>query len=184
MTLIAHHHLLRLRPFGTMLCLKCRGISFIELIALEFTEDEEVEKCQLMNVGTAYRHQLSFKALLLSAAAGCTLCVLIARTLAEKERLNSNDMIYRSSRAESESALIDQLSTDVSAPIYLYKVEGSERQETAGIFEIAVVATFELNSATASASDSQPDAFFWRALEVWLDDGKSSALHTGLKIIE
>lgn len=184
MTLIAHHHLLRLRPFRKMLCLKCRGISFIELVSLEFTEDEKVEKCQLMNIGTAYRHQLSFKTLLLSAAAGCPLCDLIATTLAEKQRFNNNDMIYRSSRAESESALIDQLSTDFSASIYLYKVESTERQETAGIFEIAIVATFEYNIAIASASDTQPDAFFWRALEVWLDDGKSSALHTGLKIIE
>lgn len=167
-----------------MLCLKCRRISFSELVPLGFTEEEEVEKCRLMNIGTAYQHQSCFRALSLSAAAGCLLCVLIAATVAEKQKFNNNDMIYRSSRAEEESALIDQLSTGFSAPIYLYKVEGSERQETAGIFEIAIIPTFEYSRSIVSAPDTQPDAFFWRALEVWSDDGKLSALHTGLKIIE
>lgn len=165
-----------------MLCLKCRRIPFIELIPLDFTEDEDIKKCRLMNVGTAYRHQACFKALSLSAAASCPLCVLIATTIAEKQRFNNNDVIYRSSRGEAESALIDQLSTDFSAPIYLYKVGKSERQEAAGIFEIAVVPTFEYNSSIGPLSDTQPDAFFWRALEVWSDNGKSSALHTCLKI--
>lgn len=86
-------------------------------------------------------------------------------------------MIYRSSKGEEEYTLVDQLSTDFSAPIYLYKVSGSERQEDAGIFEIAVVPTFRYNPLIAAASDTQPDAFFWRALEVWSGNGKSLALH-------
>lgn len=157
-----------------MLCSKCQRISLPELISLEFIEDEEIETCQLVNIDTAYQHQSSFKALLLSATAGCPLCVLIASTLTEKQWLNNVYVLYRSSRGEEESALIDQLSTDFSGPIYLYKVDGSERQEDAGIFEIAIVPTLNYNPFTGQTSNSQPDAFFWRALEVWSDDGKSA----------
>lgn len=85
-------------------------------------------------------------------------------------------MIYRSSRGEEESALVDQLGTDFSAPIYLYKVDGSECQENAGIFEIAVVPTFRYNPLISGITDPQPDAFFWRALEVWSGKGKLLAL--------
>ena len=89
---------------------------------------------KLMNLGTVHQHQPCFKALSLSAAAGCPLRVLIATTVAENQLCNNNDMIYRSSRREEKSAVIDQLSTDFSAAIYLYKSKGSERHETAGIF--------------------------------------------------
>lgn len=165
-----------------MLCRNCQGISLPELIPLEFIQDEEIEQCQLINVDTAYQHQPCFQSLSFSAMKGCLLCVLIVTTLAEKQRYNNDDMIYRSSRGEEESALVDQLSTDYSAPIYLYRVDGGERQEDAGIFEIAVVPTFNYNPLIASASVTQPDAFFWRALEVWPGNGKSIALDSDLEI--
>ena len=46
------------------------------------------------------------------------------------------------------------------------------RQEDAGIVEIAVVPTFNSESALSSTSSARPDAFFWRALEIWLENGE------------
>ena len=48
----------------------------------------------------------------------------------------------------------------------------SLRQDDAGILEIAIVPTFNSESALSSTSYVSPDAFFWRALEIWPETGE------------
>lgn len=169
-----------------MLCECCRGIRLDDLCQFDTVEDDKVEKCQLTGLTEAYKHQPSFFFLNLSGRKGCELCFLISQVLVQKhddssgQILNNDDIIYRSINNEPESDLLLQLETDNSSQIYLYRIDGSERQEDPGIFEIAVVPTFVYASSRPSESDEQydgkPDAFFWRALEVWPQNDKSAGL--------
>lgn len=71
----------------------------------------------------------------------------------EDQTWNDDDKIYGSSRGDSERDLVLQLRTGRSAEVYIYRVEGSGRQEEdAGIFEIAVVPTFTYPEKLPAAS--------------------------------
>lgn len=161
-----------------MLCVFCQGIRLAEIPPFVTNDDDETEKCQLTNLVQAYKHQPNFKSLSLSASRGCQLCVLISEVLLQRQESsgqisNNDDIIYRSVRNEPESALLIQLETDFSAQIYIYRIDGTERQEDAGIFELAIVPTFIYRSPELLVHDGEPDAFFWRALEVWPQTEKS-----------
>lgn len=111
-----------------MLCSICQGIRLTELVPIETSGEGEIETCQLTNTKEAYFLHPSFEALKRPGTQNeCELCALIAQVLEEDQTWNDDDKIYGSSR---------------SAEIYIYRVEGSGRQEDAGIFEIAVVPTF------------------------------------------
>ena len=51
-------------------------------------------------------------------------------------------------------------------------ISESLRQDDAGILEIAIVPTFNSESALSSTSFASPDAFSWRALEIWPETGE------------
>lgn len=156
-----------------MLCSICQGICLTKLVPFETSGEDEIETCQLTNTKEAHLLSPSFEALKRSGTQNeCELCTLIAQVLEEDQTWNDDDKIYGSSRGDSERDLVLQLRTGCSAEIYIYRVEGSERQEDAGIFEIAVVPTFnyqELPAASGPGNDQQ--AFYWRVLELWAQSG-------------
>lgn len=158
-----------------MLCSICQGIRLTELVPFETSGEDEIETCQLTNTKEAYLLHPSFDALKRSGTQHeCELCALIAQVLEEDQTWNDDDKIYGSSRGDSERDLVLQLRTGRSAEIYIYRVEGSGRQEDAGIFEIAVVPTFtypeKLPAASGPGNDHQ-HAFYLRVLEVWAQSG-------------
>lgn len=157
---------------ATMLCTLCQGLRLTELVALEIECDEESETCRLMNTARAYHHQPSFEALCLSSGNGCILCQLMSQVLEKDQDWSDDDKLYGSKNGESDDDLVLQLRTACSTQIYVYSVDGSDRQDDAGIFEIAVVSTFSSQRKTSSSSPANPDAFFWRALEVWPENGE------------
>lgn len=156
-----------------MLCSICQAIRLTELAPFETSGEDEIETCQLTNTKEAYLLHHSFEALKRSGTQNeCDLCVLIAQVLEEDQTWNDDDKIYGSIRGDSERDLVLQLRTDCSAEIYVYRVEGSERQEDAGIFEIAVVPTFTYQELlAASGPGNAQHAFYWRVLEVWAQSG-------------
>ena len=154
-----------------MLCNLCQGIRLAELVAFATDFEDEIERCQFTNAEKPYRHQPSFKALCISGQNGCDLCLLVSQIL-EEQTSNNDDEIYGSSQGESASELVCKLRTDCSARIYICRVSGTDRQDDAGIFEIAVLPTFLYDSSESRTSLASQDAFFWRALEVWTLDGK------------
>lgn len=157
-----------------MLCSICQGIRLSELVPFETSGEDEIETCELTNSEEAYPFHFCFEALRRSGRQDdCELCVLIAQVLEEDQTWNDDDKIYGSSRGDSERDLVLQLRTSHSAQIYIYRVEGSERQEDAGIFEIAIVPTFtyqELPGSLGLGKDQH--AFYWRVLEVWAQSGE------------
>lgn len=164
-----------------MLCIYCQGICLAKIPLFVTVDDDEIEKCQLTNLIEAYKHHPNFKSLRLSGSRGCQLCVIISQVLLQSQESNgqiltNDDIIYRSIRKEPESALLLQLETDYSAQIYIYFIDETERQEDAGIFEIAIVPTFTYRSSKLLVHDEEPDAFFWRALEVWPQTDESQLL--------
>lgn len=154
-----------------MLCTLCQGIQLTELVAFETDDDDEAGHHQLLNAGKAYQHQPNFDALCISGQNQCELCLLMSEVLEEDQSWNDDDKIYGCMNGESESDLILNLRTDYSAQIYVFRLDGTERQEDAGIFEIAIVPTFIHNLSNSLAPRTSPDAFFWRALEVWTQSG-------------
>lgn len=156
-----------------MLCSICQGIRLTELVPFETSGEDEIETCQLTNTKEAYLLHPSFDALKRSSTQNdCELCALIAQVLEEDQTWNDDDKIYGSSRGDSERDLVLQLRTGSSAEIYIYRVEGSGRQEDAGIFEIAVVPTFIYQDIPASLRpDNNQHAFYLRVLEVWAQSG-------------
>lgn len=157
-----------------MLCKLCQDIRLAELVAFETDFDDKIEQCQFTNAEKAYRHQSDFKALCVSGQSQCDLCLLLSQILEEEQTWNDDDEIYGSIRGESASDLVRKLRTDCSAQIYICRVDGTERQDDAGIFEIAVIPTFIYDSSEARKSPTSRDAFFWRALEVWPQNGTYS----------
>lgn len=157
-----------------MLCSICQGIRLTELVSFETSGEDEIETCELRNTEEAYPFHSCFEALRRSGSQNeCELCALIAQILEEDQTWNDDDKIYGSSRGDSERDLVLQLRTSCSAQIYIYRVEGSERQEDAGIFEIAVVPTFTYQELPGSSGPSNDQhAFYWRILEVWAQSGK------------
>lgn len=155
-----------------MLCTLCQGIRLAQLVAFEADNDDEAGQSQLLNAEEAYQHQPNFEALCISGKNQCDLCSLISEVLEEDQTWNNEDKIYGSVDGESESDLILKLRTDCSAQIYIYRVDGTERQEDAGIFEIAIIPTFICTFSNSLQPRTSPDAFFWRALEVWSQSGQ------------
>ncbi|MCJ1266197.1 hypothetical protein MMC22_006080 [Lobaria immixta] len=155
-----------------MLCTLCQGIQLAQLVAFETDNDDEAGHHQLQNAGKAYPHQPNFEALCISGQNQCELCLLMSEVIEEDQTWNDDDKIYGCMNGESESDLILNLRTDYSAQIYIFRLDGTERQEDAGIFEIAIVPTFIYNLSNSSAPRTNPDAFFWRALEVWTQSGE------------
>lgn len=156
-----------------MLCSTCQGIRLTELVPFDTSGEDEIETCQVTNTKEGHLLHPSFEALERSGTQNeCELCSLIVQVLEEDQTWNDDDKIYGSSRGDSERDLVLQLRTGYSAEIYLYRVEGSERQEDAGIFEIAVVPTFSYQELpAASRPGNGHHAFYWRALEVWAQSG-------------
>lgn len=159
-----------------MLCPLCRSLNLFNLLPLEINYDEEDVRTANINISDGFCHHPSFLSLLLSSENGCTLCTLIARVLREKQTWSSYDRLYGSNLGESEDALVARLMTGSSGCIYLYSVDMTEKQERAGIWEMGIVATFNdgegRNGVDARSGKIQRvDAFFWRALEVWREDG-------------
>ena len=155
-----------------MLCTYCVGIRLTDLVSFETECDGEVATCLLLNTHKAYHHQTNFEALLRSGEDGCPLCLLMSQILEEDQNWNADDRLYGSIQGEAEHDLVLKLRSEFTDQIYVYRVDGTERQEDAGIFEIAVVSTFSYDQANASKPRASPDAFFWRALEVWPETGK------------
>ncbi len=156
-----------------MLCSLCQGICLAELAAFETRDDDEIEKCELINTEKAYRHHSCFEDLWTTGQNGCELCLLISQVLEEEQSWNNDDKIYGSMEGDSEKELVLKLQTASSTQIYMYSVQGSERQEDAGIFEVAVVPTFSYQLPASSLPRTGPHAFYWRGLEVWAKTGKS-----------
>lgn len=152
-----------------MLCTLCQGIQLDRLVAFETDYNDEAGQHQLLNARKAYQHQPNFEALYVSGQNQCDLCLLISEVLEKDQNWNDDDKIYGSVHGESESDLILKLRTYCSTQIYIYRVDGTERQEDAGIFEIAIIPTF--NFSDSLVPRTSPDAFFWRALEVWTQSG-------------
>ena len=78
--------------------------------------------------------------------------------------------------------------TASSRTILLYSVKGTEKDERAGIWEMGIVATFSYReeSARTAVPDEgirRVDAFFWRAVEVWREDGTSMSCMIGTTTI-
>ena len=74
--------------------------------------------------------------------------------------------------------------TASSKTLLLYSVKGTEKDEEAGIWEMGIVATFNYREESAGtavpeAGIRRVDAFFWRALEVWREDGTSMSCMIG-----
>lgn len=155
-----------------MICTLCQGIELAQLVAFETDFDEEAAagQYQLLNTEKAYKHQPDFKALCISAQNQCGLCSLISEVLEEDQNWNDDDKIFGSVNGESESDMILKLRTDCSAQIYIYCVNGTERQDDAGIFEIAIIPTFKYGLSN-SLSHTSSVSFFWRSLEVWAQSG-------------
>lgn len=161
-----------------MLCTLCQRIQLDQLVAFETDNDDEAGQAQLLNAEEAYQHQPNYEALRISGKNQCDLCSLISEVLEEDQTWNDDDKIYGSVNGESESDLILKLRTGCSTQIYIFRVDGTERQEDAGIFEIAIVPTFICNFSNSSNSSlprPSPDAFFWRALEVWTQSGQCAS---------
>ncbi|MCJ1465672.1 hypothetical protein MMC07_004291 [Pseudocyphellaria aurata] len=117
-----------------MLCTFCQRIELAHLVAFEVDFDEEpaAGQYQLLNAEKAYQHQPNFKALCVSGKNQCDLCLLISEVLEGDQNWNDDDKIYGSVNGESESDLVLKLRTDCSNQIYIYCVDGTERQEDAG----------------------------------------------------
>ena len=69
--------------------------------------------------------------------------------------------------------------TESSGALYFFGVEGTEKRDGAGIWEIGVVATFDYGGVSVDAVGGgqesgigRVDAFYWRALEVWGESGR------------
>ena len=67
-------------------------------------------------------------------------------------------------------------------------MKGTEKDEGAGIWEMGIVATFNYREESAEtavpeAGIRRVDAFFWRALEVWREDGTSMSCMIGTTTI-
>lgn len=156
-----------------MLCSICQGIRLTELVSFETSGEDEIETCELTKTEEAYPFHPCFEALRRSGQSACELCALIAQVLEEDQTWNDDDKIYGSSRGDSERDLVLQLRTSHSAQIYIYFVEGSERQDDAGIFEIAVVPTFTYQELPESSGPGKGQhAFYWRVFEVWAQSGE------------
>lgn len=158
-----------------MICTLCQGIQLTQLVAFETDYDDEAGHDQLLNIERAYKHQPNFEALCISARNQCDLCSLVLEALEEDQNWNDDDKIYGSVNGESESDLVLKLRTECSAQIYICRVDGTERQEDAGIFEIAIIPTFTYETSNSLVSRTSPDAFFWRALEVWTQSGQCAS---------
>lgn len=156
-----------------MFCTLCQGIPLTQLVAFEtdYDDDDEAGHHQLLNTEKAYRHHSNFEALCISRQTQCDLCLLISEVLEEDQNWNDDDRIYGSVNGESESDLVLKLRTDCSTQIYICRVDGTERQEDAGIFEIAIIPTFTSKFSNSPIPGMSHDAFFWRALEVWTQSG-------------
>ena len=155
-----------------MLCASCDGIRSEDLVSLETENEDEIRTCKLLNANKAFQHSPDFQTLCMSAQSGCNLCLLMSQMLEDDHNWNDEINIYGSSEGETISELILKLKSEQSASIYIYKLDGTDRQEDAGIFEIAIAATF------SPSSNSKPDyeAFFWRALEIWPEAGQFHVL--------
>ena len=154
-----------------MLCTFCAGIRLTDLVAFEIERYDE-ETCQLLNTENAYHHQPNFEDLCKSSVDGCQLCLLISQVLEADESWNADEKLYGSVQGENEHDLLRRLRSKSSSRIYIYRIDETERQDDAGIFEIAVVPTFKYDLIESSRSSASPHAFFWRALEVWPTTGK------------
>lgn len=78
--------------------------------------------------------------------------------------------------------------TATSRTIFFYSVKGTEKDEGAGIWEMGIVATFNYREESADTAGPEAgirrvDAFFWRALEVWREDGTSMSCMIGTTTI-
>lgn len=69
--------------------------------------------------------------------------------------------------------------TESSGALYLFSVEGTEKRDGAEIWEMGIVATFDYGEGNddgvvggQEGKVGRPDAFCWRALEVWGEDGR------------
>ena len=159
-----------------MLCPLCHSLNLSNLLPLDINYDEDDVCTANINIFDGFSHHPSFPSLLLSSENGCTLCTLIARVLQEKQTWSNEDRLYGSILGESEDALVARLMTESSGRVYLYRVEGTEKQDGAGIWEMGVVATFDYGERVGGVGGGKGkvrkvDAFFWRALEVWGKDG-------------
>ena len=172
-----------------MLCSFCDSLNLSTLLPLDISYDDEGDICTAnINISDGFSHHSSFPSLLLSSRNGCTLCTLIARHLAEKQTWCNEDRLYGSARGESEDELVVRLMTASSRTIFLYSVKGTEKDEGAGIWEMGIVATFNYGEESAETAVTEAgirrfDAFFWRALEVWREDGTSMSCMIGTTTI-
>lgn len=154
-----------------MLCILCQGIRLDKLVAFETEYDDKTERCKLVKYERAYQHHANFTALCTSAHNECSLCLLISQVLEEEQTWNNDDRIYGSAENELESDLIIKLRTNRSAQIYICLLDGTIRQDDAGIFEIVIIPTFANNLPKTPTIPKTLDTFFWRALEVWTHRG-------------
>lgn len=110
-----------------MLCTLCQGIRLTDLVAFETKDEDEIEKCRLMNTERAYHHHPNFDSLFRSGEQGCNLCLLISQVLEEKQSWHTESNIYGSIHGEAEQNLVLKLRSPCSGQIYIYQVEASER---------------------------------------------------------
>ena len=75
--------------------------------------------------------------------------------------------------------MVARLVTESSGALYLFSVEGTEKRDGAEIWEMGIVATFDYGEGNddgvvggQEGKVGRPDAFCWRALEVWGEDGR------------
>ena len=163
-----------------MLCPLCQSLNLSTLLPLEITyENNEEVRTAHINVSDGFRHHPSFLSLLVSSENGCTLCALVVRVLQEKQKWSSVDSLYGSILGESEDALVASLVTESSGALYLFSVEGTEKWDGAGIWEMGIVATFDCKEGKDDGFGvgqggrvGRVDAFCWRALEVWGENGR------------
>lgn len=107
----------------------------------------------------------------LSGQNQCDLCLLISQVFEEDQTWSDDDEIYGSTQGESVLDLVRKLRIHSSAQIYICYLDATDRQDDAGIFEIAIIPTFIYDSSKPQADVASHDAFFWRGLEVWMQNG-------------
>ena len=88
------------------------------------------------------------------------------------ESWNADEKFYESVQGENEHDLLRRLKSESSSRKYVYQIDETERQDGAGIFEIAVAPIFKYDLIEPSRNGASPHAFFLRALEVWPTTGK------------
>ena len=163
-----------------MLCLLCQSLNLSTLLPLEITYDDyEDVRTANINLSDGFRHHPSFQSIILSSQNGCVLCALVARVLQKKREWSRVDSLYGSVLGESEDVLVARLVTGSSRALFFFGVEGTEKRDEAGIWEIGVVATFDYGGGSDDGiGDGQKgkigrvDAFCWRVLEVWRENGR------------